>query len=558
MSDKRVRILFYTIWFLTLVLQARYSDLVGDEAYYWLFSEDLAWGYFDHPPVTALLIKAGYFLFPNELGVRFFFVLLITLTIYLTEKLIKPANLKLFYCIVLSIAILPIGLAFGGGMFAIPDFPLLFFLIVYLHLYNYYLRNPSSWVIIILLSVVICLLLLSKYHGVLVVGFTVVSNLDLLKKKSFWIIAVLTTLLFLPHVLWQYAHDFVSIKYHLRSGQAFTVFNTLEYLFTQPFVLGPLIGVILVYLGFVYKPNNLFERSLKFIVVGTYLFFFILTLKGGVEANWTIITLIPLLYIGYKKIVESKKLRKIVFVSFIISFPLILAARIFLVWNFLPDSLNISKYHDANRWVQELKKKSDGNPVVFMNSYQNASIYKFYSDVEAISLNNVWGRENQFSVWDSEAKLQGKTITLVTHPSRKENDSIFIANAYLPYIHIDNFRSYSNVAISVNVQEPIFEKPGASSVIKVRFDYRNDNVRDFEANEEFPSYVSYSFFRNSEVFEMRVSDLLIHNEMLFSGKEYEVIITAPTEPGTYNLYLSIKTGWLPPTFNGEDIRFIVE
>ena len=264
------------------------------------------------------------------------------------------------------------------------------------------------------------------------------------------------------------------------------------------------------------------------------------------------------MYIGYNKIAQSEKLRKIVFVSFAISFPLILAARIFLVWNFLPDSFNISKYHDARRWVNELKEKSDGNPVAFMNSYQNASIYMFYSDVEAISLNNVWGRENQFSVWDSEAKLQGKTITFVTHPSRKENDSIFITDSYLPYIHIDNFRSYSNVAISVNVQEPIFEKPGASSVIKVRFDYRNDNVRDFEANEEFPSYVSYSFFRNSEVFEMRVSDLLIHNEMLFSGKEYEVIITAPTEPGTYTLYLSIKTGWLPPTFNGEDIRFIVE
>jgi len=50
---------------LTLVLQARYSILVCDEAYYWLFSEDLAWGDFDHPPVTALLIKAGYFFFRN-------------------------------------------------------------------------------------------------------------------------------------------------------------------------------------------------------------------------------------------------------------------------------------------------------------------------------------------------------------------------------------------------------------------------------------------------------------------------------------------------------------
>jgi len=46
--------------------------------------------------------------------------------------------------------------------------------------------------------------------------------------------------------------------------------------------------------------------------------------------------------------------------------------------------------------------------------------------------------------------------------------------------------------------------------------------------------------------------------MLFSGEEYEVIVTAPAMSGTYDLYLSIDAGWLPPTFNGKNIRFTVE
>ncbi|MGB0423686.1 MAG: hypothetical protein ACPGED_05165, partial [Flavobacteriales bacterium] len=33
-------------------------DLNGDEAYYWMFSQNLDWGYFDHPPAVALLGSA--------------------------------------------------------------------------------------------------------------------------------------------------------------------------------------------------------------------------------------------------------------------------------------------------------------------------------------------------------------------------------------------------------------------------------------------------------------------------------------------------------------------
>ena len=95
LTDKQLRLIFYPTWLALLLLQCAQVGLSGDEAYYWRYSLDLAWGYFDHPPLTAALTKAGYFLFPNELGVRFFFALSVTGIIYVMERILRPANLKL-------------------------------------------------------------------------------------------------------------------------------------------------------------------------------------------------------------------------------------------------------------------------------------------------------------------------------------------------------------------------------------------------------------------------------------------------------------------------------
>ena len=46
-------------WLLVNLLQAGLTELDPDEAYYFMYSRDLAWGYFDHPPVIALMIRLG-------------------------------------------------------------------------------------------------------------------------------------------------------------------------------------------------------------------------------------------------------------------------------------------------------------------------------------------------------------------------------------------------------------------------------------------------------------------------------------------------------------------
>ena len=61
---------------LALASMARFWDLgrpalIGDEAYYWLWSQRLALSYYDHPPGIALLIRVSTLLAgDNELGVR--------------------------------------------------------------------------------------------------------------------------------------------------------------------------------------------------------------------------------------------------------------------------------------------------------------------------------------------------------------------------------------------------------------------------------------------------------------------------------------------------------
>src|SRR6201996_6272353 len=53
------------------LVAAAWTPLTFDEAYYWMWSQHLAGGYYDHPPMVAYVIRAGTLLAGDtELGVR--------------------------------------------------------------------------------------------------------------------------------------------------------------------------------------------------------------------------------------------------------------------------------------------------------------------------------------------------------------------------------------------------------------------------------------------------------------------------------------------------------
>ena len=97
---------------------------------------------------------------------------------------------------------------------AIPDVPLLFFTLCFLILYRKFLEKPSL-IISALLAVSTAAMIYSKYHAFLVIGFTVFSNLKLMRNKYFWLTVAFTIILLVPHAWWQFDNEFPTFKYHL-------------------------------------------------------------------------------------------------------------------------------------------------------------------------------------------------------------------------------------------------------------------------------------------------------------------------------------------------------
>ena len=71
------------IWFVINTISAYFAQLYSDESYYVLFSKQLAFGYFDHPPMIALMVRCGSIFFANELGVRIFSVIAVSAALVL-------------------------------------------------------------------------------------------------------------------------------------------------------------------------------------------------------------------------------------------------------------------------------------------------------------------------------------------------------------------------------------------------------------------------------------------------------------------------------------------
>ena len=53
-----------------------------------------------------------------------------------------------------------------------------------------------------------------------------------------------------------------------------------------------------------------FERGLRFILIGFFFFFWLMAFRGHVEPHWTIVCVIPAVVLVYRRALIDEKLRK--------------------------------------------------------------------------------------------------------------------------------------------------------------------------------------------------------------------------------------------------------
>jgi hypothetical protein len=464
-SDRKLTRFFYLIWSLLTLIQAWGTELFDDETYYWVYAQFLDWGYFDHPPMVALLIKMGITLSPGELGVRLFIVITGILTIRLLELLIAPQNKLLFYAMVLQVALLQI-----GGILAVPDIPLLFFTVLFFIAFQHYAHH-QGWKETLSLAVVIALLLYSKYHGLLIILFTLFSHIYLLKKPQTWFLVVLSFLFFYPHINWQLEHNMPSLNYHLfeRLSPPYRVSFTLDYLAGQLLIAGPFIGWLIIWAAFRYKPQRPVEKAMFWSMLGMYALFFISSFRSRTEANWTVPLIAPLLLLSYRYISEHEKLQRWVFTLLPFSLVLIFLVRIHLLFEIPAFSqLPKSEFHQNREWTAAIKSKAAGAKVVFTDSYQRASKYWFYTGDTAFSLNTIRYRRNNYNIWPVEMKFLNKPALVVgSVGSALQGDTLTSGKIKLVTSSDPKFQSFSRMIIAVNDDLIVKRKGEMEAVIQL-------------------------------------------------------------------------------------------
>jgi hypothetical protein len=548
---------FLAVWFTVNIIQARFTELAHDEAYYWMFSKYPALGYFDHPPVIALIIRAGYLFFQNELGVRLIPCILGTGTLFLLYMLIdrRDRDLQFFIMLTMSIGLVSTHVC---GFIAVPDTPLIFFTALFFYLYRKYLEDDNT-VIAVLISIVIALMLYSKYHGLLVLFFTLISNFSLIRRKSFWLIILLSAVLMVPHLIWQINHDFPTLEYHLFSRSSFYKPGfTINYLYGQLLIAGPLIGIIILYHAFRYGNRNQFDKALKFNLAGTLVFFLLSSFRGHVEPHWTAIAYIPLIILSYKSINDTVKARKWIKILFWPSIAMFLCVRVLMAYDLLPRSWNIlNEFHGWNTWASEIKETAGGRKVVFTNKYQHPSKYTFYSGEFAHTLNNIYYRRNQYDLWNFEDSIQGKSV-MIMH-SKTPTDTLVTGNGQIyDYQFIDNFRSYYGIKIEVTPDKRV-TKRGEFLNMELLITNNSDRTIDFRDSNNKKSYLCYTYEHRGKFVSLPKK---IYNAPLkimdpHSSYTQRIKIPVPKKPGRYAVYISIVTGILKPAHNSNPVSIRV-
>ena len=552
-NPKNQFILFILIFLIINLVQSIYTGLLDDEAYYWVWAKDLDFGYFDHPPLVAVWIKLSSLLFNGELGVRFMSTISFSLTLYILWKCIDDQR-KWQYVWLFFLMVSSMGLLNAYGFITVPDTPLILFTALFLYAYKRFLETESISSTLIM-GFAMSAMLYSKYHGVLVILFVLLSNLSLLKSRKFWLASIFGAILFIPHIMWQIEQDFPSFKFHLieRGSKPYRLEYTMMYFVNLMAIVGLTFPII--YFAFIKKKaQTQYQKSLKYIVWGFLLFFFLATFRMWPEAQWNMLIFLPILILTFDFYIEHIKVRKWLIYLGLTNFVLIMVARLFMA------SAELSpiefETHRGKEWADNIKTQTGERPVVFISSYQSASKYNYYTGIKTHSYSIIRKRKSHYDLYNFEQEMQGENVAIVG--TDIDGYALYKKGKKMHYgQNIDHYRTLQKINFDIAENPMVLSK---SAKKEVTFEIHNPYLEDVDFKDQ----------RFIGVFQKQKKDTLIIETPLelittFSLKPDEKILKkayfdVPENivDKTFTFRVALKYYQLPGGFQGNKVNVILK
>ncbi len=352
------------------LLVSAFIPLFADEAYYWAWSHNLQWSFFDHPPFVAWLFWVGQIFEPFGETVRWPAVLFGHLTGVFwflgLKKYLSPDSLYLW---AILFALHP--LTGPGSVIVTPDLPLMFFWSLSFYLMTK-LIDTKQLKFAFYLGFSLGLGFLSKYVMVL---FFPCALIWLLSERVpmriivIWSVALIPGLILasLPVLIWNIQNHWASIAFQLNHGIGSEPY---EFEWTRTYILGELFLIFPTVLWLLSQaPRSRKNWELWFFALFPFLFFLITSFKSRPEINWPIIAFPAVLALASSHGLKFKKTLNFTFGFWVVAIILILS-QLRYQWLPITKSSESKVFADLAQQVQEI------NPI-YGRSYQMAASISF-------------------------------------------------------------------------------------------------------------------------------------------------------------------------------------
>jgi 4-amino-4-deoxy-L-arabinose transferase-like glycosyltransferase len=303
MSPNEARlVLNTTVAILALValrlVAAAWTPLTFDEAYYWMWSKHLAFGYYDHPPAVAAVIRLGTMIAGDtELGVRLVSIMLalpMSWAVYRSASILFGGQrVAATATILLNVTLM----AAVGTLIVTPDAPLLvassfvlFFLAKLLE------TGRGAWWLAV--GAAVGTALLSKYTA-LFFGPAILIWLVAVPKLRRWLLSpwlylggLVALLVFSPVIVWNADHHWVSFIKQIGRARIedFRPAFIAELIPTQVAFATPLVFILGAMGLYALLRRNAGASAARVLISATFwtivAYFIWHSLHARVEANW--------------------------------------------------------------------------------------------------------------------------------------------------------------------------------------------------------------------------------------------------------------------------------
>ena len=406
-------------------------DLYFDEAYYFNWAKHLDFGYYSKPPMLSWLIASTTWLFgESEAAIKSGAMLLYpltTLVIYQIGKLLYDEKVG-FYSALIFFTLPSVWMS---SLIISTDVVLLFFwsLALLFFLRALYHDKLLDW---ILAGVFSGFGLLSKYNFIffLISVLLILAFIPKYRKhftnRSLYLSMVIAFVIFLPNLIWNYQHDFISFVHTKQishvSQQLIHPNKFIEFFGAQFLVFGP----ILFFYYWVIVSKRAFLKDERYLMlflfsITTLGFIMILSFISRSFANWAAVTYVSASILVVAYLLQEKKERLL---KLSIGIHTLLAV-IFFHYHAIAGSVGIEltrkndPYKRVSGWAEiayKIKKEKEKYPETLLLTDGRAEVAEFdyYMQTKSYIFNPTKAMDNQYHMTRDLNTQKGKNFLFVS------------------------------------------------------------------------------------------------------------------------------------------------